>query len=48
MEATHLGVSALIFLWAKPLFGFIIAKLFTDSITADVLTINWACPRLVE
>ena len=28
-------------------FGIIIAKLLTDSITTDILTINWACPRLV-
>ena len=29
-----------------PLFGFIIAKLCTNSITTDVVTINWACPCL--
>ena len=32
----------------RPLFAFIIAKLFTNSITTDVLTIDWACLRLVD
>ena len=30
-----------------PSFRGIIAKLFTNSITTDVLKINWAYPRLV-
>ena len=29
-------------------FRVIIAKLFTNSITTDVLSINWAYPRLVD
>ena len=29
-------------------FGFIIAKLFVLSSATNVLTINWACPHLVD
>ena len=32
----------------QSLFGVIIPKLFTISITADLLTINWTCLRLVD